>query len=134
MRHMRRLFGQRGTSTLEFIVVLPVLLFVLFGIIELSRAWLTLNLATAAAREAARAGVVAPGDSVAAVGDGKITQMLGAKNVTWFGGVSCSTSPCAPDSVVSATVTVNFQTVVPLILPAMFQNMPITQTATMRYE
>lgn len=132
MGHMRRLFGERGTSTLEFIVVLPVLLFILFSIIELSRAWLTLNMATAAAREAARAGVVAPADSVATVGAAKIDQMLGAGR--WTGSVTCSTSPCAPDSVVSATVTVNFQTVVPLILPAKFQNLPITQTATMRYE
>jgi Flp pilus assembly protein TadG len=129
---MRRLLGQRGTSTLEFIVVLPVLLFMLFSIIELSRAWLTLNLATAAAREAARAGVVAPADAVSTVGTAKIDQMLGAGK--WIGSVTCSTSPCAPDSVVSATVTMNFQTVVPLILPAKFQNLPITQTATMRYE
>src|SRR4029434_4446006 len=59
MRTMRKLFDSRGTSTLEFVVVLPVLLFVLFSIVEVSRAWLTLNLATAAAREGVRAGVAA---------------------------------------------------------------------------
>ena len=41
MKTMRKLFNSRGTSTLEFVVVLPVLLFVLFSIVELSRAWLT---------------------------------------------------------------------------------------------
>jgi len=50
------------------------------------------------------------------------------------GGVTCAASPCAADQVVSATVTLQFQTVVPLILPAMFGNMAITQTASMRYE
>jgi hypothetical protein len=35
---------------------------------------------------------------------------------------------------VTATVTVTFSTVVPQLLPARFQNFPITQTATMRYE
>ena len=113
-------------------MVLPVLLFVLFSIVEISRAWLTLNLATAAAREGARAGVVAAPDSVASVGTAKINSMLGSG--TWTGGVSCSASPCAPDAVVTATVTMQFQTVVPLILPAIFGNMNITQTAKMRFE
>ena len=132
MRTMRKLRDSRGTSTLEFVVVLPVLLFVLFAIVELSRAWLTLNMATAAAREGVRAGVVAPPDSVSSAGDAKINAMLGAS--TWTGGVTCATTPCAPDQVVTATVTLQFQTVVPLIMPAMFGAMNITQTATMRYE
>jgi Flp pilus assembly protein TadG len=129
---MRKLVDSRGTSTLEFVVVLPALLFVLFSIVEVSRAWLTLNLATAAAREGVRAGVVAAPDSVSAAGDAKINSMLGAS--TWTGGVTCASSPCAADQVVSATVTLQFQTVVPLILPAMFGTMNITQTASMRYE
>lgn len=132
MKLVRKLVNSRGTSTLEFVVVLPVLLFVLFSIVELSRAWLTLNLATAAAREGVRAGVVAPADSVSAAGDAKIDSILG--NGTWTGGVTCAASPCAADQVVSATVTLQFQTVVPLILPAMFGTMNITQTASMRYE
>lgn len=132
MRTMRKLRDSRGTSTLEFVVVLPVLLFVLFAIVEVSRAWLTLNMATAAAREGVRAGVVAPPDSVSSAGDAKINAMLGAS--TWTGGVTCATTPCAPDQVVTATVTLQFQTVVPLIMPAMFGAMNITQTATMRYE
>ena len=132
MRTMRKLLDSRGTSTLEFVVVLPVLLFVLFSIVELSRAWLTLNLATAAAREGVRAGVVAAPTSVSSVGDARINSMLGAG--TWTGGVTCAASPCAADQVVSATVTLQFHTVVPLILPAMFGTMNITQTASMRYE
>jgi len=50
------------------------------------------------------------------------------------GGVTCAATPCAADQVVSATVTLQFHTVVPLIMPAMFGTMNITQTATMRYE
>jgi Flp pilus assembly protein TadG len=132
MKTMRKLFNSRGTSTLEFVVVLPVLLFVLFSIVELSRAWLTLNLATAAAREGVRAGVVAPADSVSSAGDAKINSILGAGN--WTGGVTCPVNPCVQDQVVSATVTVQFRTVVPLILPAMFDPLNITQTAAMRFE
>jgi Flp pilus assembly protein TadG len=83
---MRKLFDSRGTSTLEFVVVLPVLLFVLFSIVEVSRAWLTLNLATAAAREGVRAGVVAAPDSVSTAGNAKINAMLGSGN--WTGAAS----------------------------------------------
>src|SRR6266852_1583226 len=55
-----RLGNQRGTSTLEFIVVLPTLLLIFLGGLELSRAWLAVNIATNAAREGARVGVVTP--------------------------------------------------------------------------
>src|SRR5262249_61852016 len=63
MTRTRRAFGfltgpkqQRGTSTLEFIVVLPTLLFIFLGGLELARAWLTVNIATNAVREGARVG------------------------------------------------------------------------------
>ena len=55
-----RLGNQRGTSTLEFVVVLPTLLIIFLGGLELSRAWLAANIATNAAREGARVGVVTP--------------------------------------------------------------------------
>ncbi len=55
-----RFGNQRGTSTLEFIVVLPTLLIIFLGGLELSRAWLAANIATNAAREGARVGVVTP--------------------------------------------------------------------------
>src|SRR5262249_43356655 len=45
---------QRGTSTLEFAVVLPTLLIIFLGGLELARAWLTVNIATNAVREGAR--------------------------------------------------------------------------------
>lgn len=54
----RRLQDEQGQSLVELAVVLPVLLLILFGIIEFGRvfgAYLTL---TSASREAARAGVV----------------------------------------------------------------------------
>jgi Flp pilus assembly protein TadG len=122
--------SQRGTSTLEFIVVLPTLLFVLFAIVELSRAWLTLNLVTMAAREGARAGAVVPADQVTAAGTSRIDEILAAG--TWTGTVTCA-APCEPDSEVQASVTVTFTTVVPLLAPVL-GSFNIAQTATMRYE
>ena len=47
---------QQGTSTLEFAIVLPTLLIIFLGGLELSRAWLTVNVTTNAVREGARVG------------------------------------------------------------------------------
>jgi len=44
----------------EFALVLPLLLLLFFGIVELGRAWMTKNVMTGAAREAVRVAVVQP--------------------------------------------------------------------------
>ena len=116
--------SQRGTSTLEFLVVLPTLLLIFLSSLELSRAWLTANIATNAAREAARVGVVTPppdptspsfdnGPALA-----RMSEVLAAANLTAASAsVTCSSSACLPDAQVQASVTINFETVVPLFLP-----------------
>jgi hypothetical protein len=44
----------RGQSLVEFALVIPMLLILIIGIMEFSRAWMTKNILTGAAREAAR--------------------------------------------------------------------------------
>jgi Flp pilus assembly protein TadG len=124
MTLIRRLGNQRGTSTLEFLVVLPTLLLIFLASLELSRAWLTSNIATNAAREGARVGVVAPppNPSSPTFDNGpaltRISEVLSAANLTAASvSVTCSATACPPDSQVQATVTINFETVVPLFLP-----------------
>ena len=133
-----RLGNQRGTSTLEFIVVLPTLLIIFLGGLELSRAWLTANIATNAAREGARVGVVTPAlgtnpnapifDNSAAIT--RINEILTAAKLTAApGGITVTCAPpaspppglsgCIPDSRVTASVTINFVTVAPLFLPVL---------------
>ena len=133
-----RLGNQRGTSTLEFIVVLPTLLIIFLGGLELSRAWLTANIATNAAREGARVGVVTPAlgtnpnapifDNRAAIT--RIHEILTAAKLTAApGGITVTCTPpaspppglsgCIPDSRVTASVTINFVTVAPLFLPVL---------------
>ena len=134
MKTNRRRLDSRGTSTLELVLVLPVMLFVIFGGIELSRAWFTLNLLTTAAREGARIGTVTnPFSSANAVV--RMQQILdsggltdGARTVA----VTCP-SPCAPNSVVQAQVSYPFTTVFPNLLPGLTA-FTLTQTASMRYE
>ncbi len=146
----RRQRDQRGTATLEFIVLLPLLLFVWFGILELSRAWHTLNIVTTAAREGARVGSTTPTftndvfdpqaaqdriDGILAAanlgvtdnGDGTYTLTGATRTVT------CIPAACVPDSEVRAVVTVAFETAVPLLLPIL-QSLFIEQSASMRYE
>lgn len=124
MTLIRRLRNQRGTSTLEFLVVLPTLLFIFLASLELSRAWLASNIATNAAREGARVGVVTPppNPSSPTFDNGpaltRISEVLSAANLTAASvSVTCSATACPPDSQVQATVVINFETVVPLFLP-----------------
>jgi Flp pilus assembly protein TadG len=150
-----RLGNQRGTSTLEFIVVLPTLLIIFLGGLELSRAWLAVNIATNAAREGARVGVVTPAlgtnpnapifDNSAALA--RIDDILKAANLypAASRGVTCTPpatpppglSGCIPDSKVTASVTLNFVTVVPLFLPVLgtpSDPLVMTETTIMRRE
>ena len=138
MKRLERQKNQRGTSTLEMLVVLPTLLLIFFGIIEFSRALLTVNIVTTATREGARTGVVTPTltgdvfDPSAALT--RVDQVLQSANLLTGAtrNVTCAT-PCVINSQVQATVQVTFNTVVPIILPWLV-NMNITRTTTMRYE
>jgi Flp pilus assembly protein TadG len=136
--HAWRLGNQRGTSTLEFVVVLPTLLIIFLGGLELSRAWLAANIATNAAREGARVGVVTPAlgsnpnapifDNTAAIA--RITDILNASPPPGLSG-------CIPDSQVTASVTINFVTVAPLFLPVLgtpSAPLVLTETTIMRRE
>lgn len=150
MRWTGSLGDERGTSTLEFIVVLPTLLLIFLGGIELSRAWFTANVITSAVREGARTAVVTPGtgadpinnpvfDSAPAIA--RITAVLAAANLTPTSvSVTCAPAPpppgqsgCIRNSQITSTVTVTFATVVPAFLPPLAA-LPITETAIMRRE
>jgi hypothetical protein len=104
----------------------------MFGTIEVARAWFTLNVVTTAAREGARSAAVAfPGNALA-----RINAVLAAANLTCAAppcAVVTCTNPCGADATVQASVTVTFNTLVPVLLP-MLNGITITQTATMRYE
>src|SRR5262249_35842718 len=127
---------ERGTSTLEFAVVLPCLLIIFLGGLELSRAWLTVNIATNAVREGGRTGAasnpVLSGSAPVTYGFDNTTALARLNQVLSSAGiapvsvsVTCTpaasppagTTGCTPDSQIQASVTVNFRTVAPLFLP-----------------
>jgi Flp pilus assembly protein TadG len=155
-RLLRFLRQQGGTSTLEFAVVLPTLLVIFLGGLELSRAWLTVNITTNAVREGARVGAasnpVLSGSSPVTYGFDntlaltRLNQVLSSANLTPVTvSVTCipATSPplgtagCTPDSQIQASATVNFVTVAPLFLPMLgspSSPLVLQETARMRRE
>ena len=76
---MRKLFfkDRGGQSLIEFAVLLPILLLVIFGITEFGRAILVKNVLHTASREGARLAVVS--DSTSA--HGRVLEVLNAGNV-----------------------------------------------------
>jgi hypothetical protein len=134
LRHT--LGNSKGTSTLEFIAVFPALLFIMLVGVELSRVWLTVNIAQNAAREGVRMAVVTPAaNDPIGTGRDRIIDVLSAINIPIVGvpTVACDPSPCVVDALVKADVTVQFQPIFPIFLPQIL-TYDIHQTAWMRYE
>jgi len=107
----------------------------LFGTFEISRLWLTVGVGAEAAREGARTSAVSlPFDG--SVGVAKINAVLAGASLTAASTptVTCSSSPCTSNQTVTATVTVNFVTAVPLLVPLFGASKPVQQTAQMRFE
>ena len=63
----RFLENKKGQSVIEFALVLPLLLAVLFGITEFGRAIMVTNVLHTASREGARTAAVAPDTSIARI-------------------------------------------------------------------
>lgn len=125
---------ERGSAMVEMIVVLPILLFIMFALVELSRAWFTMQIATTAAREGARAAAVAPLNSEVSDGQTRIDAMLSTAGITPTSRTVTKVALAGtPDFEVVATVNVRFTTMFPVLLPQL-QTIDMTERANMRYE
>ncbi len=102
-RHVARGRWDRGQSLIEFVLVVPMLLVLFFGIIEFGNAWRIFQLVTNTAREGAREAVL-PSSTTAtvdAVIDGRLTGSgLDVSQATVILGI-CSGGTCTnrPDTV-----------------------------------
>ena len=71
--------SERGSAIIEFALVLPLMLLLIFGITEFGRALMTTNILTQAAREGARVQATAADTTATKV---RINAVLSAANVT----------------------------------------------------
>jgi Flp pilus assembly protein TadG len=122
MRGRRR--GDQGAAAVEFALVLPLLVLVLFAIIDFGRMLNAQITLTEAAREGARAGAILG----AAQGEARALAVAGDLGPTVDPDVtSCPNSPSTTADV-TATVTYEFEFVTPLAVLAGFGDGTITMT------
>jgi Flp pilus assembly protein TadG len=122
----------RGQSVVEFALVLPLLLLLVFGITEFGRAWLTQNILTSAAREGARLAIVT-GPNVPMVTT-RVTNVCAAAGVTPTSITVTGPAPFDPERQVSVTVQTNFQILTGTFLGPFSGIIPLSATSTMRHE
>lgn len=119
---------QKGQSLVEFALVLPVFIVILFGIIEFGRIWETVNVMTSAAREGAR---------IAAIyGSGSTTASQTALNVLADAQIENATvsieGPTAADEII-VTVTVTYASLTGSLVPGVGA-LTLTRSTTMHWE
>ncbi len=123
---------KRGQSVVEFAILFPLLLLVLFGITEFGRAWATQNILTSAAREGARIAVVT-GPDVALV-TSRVTTVCASAGVTPTAITVVPPDPFDPERRVTVTVNCDFRILTGRLLGAFSGTVPLSASTTMRHE
>jgi len=126
--------GNRGQSVVEFALILPLLLAILFGITEFGRAWMTSNLLTSAAREGARLAVVTEPDVGRVKERVKLVCLAGGLTVSDDDITVAKPNPADPEHRVAVTVRTNFQVFSGSLLKPFQGSIPLRATSVMRHE
>ncbi len=105
MKRPMRMFNERGASAVEFALLLPLLMMILFGIIEFGMALYRQAILTNASREGARLGIVqsVPPITTAAINT-RIDTYLTAAGIA-PGSVTRAISPIVPVTGTPVTVS-----------------------------
>jgi len=129
---MRKLFtrDKGGQSLIEFALVLPILLLVVFGITEFGRAIMTTNILNTASREGARlAAVSGVGDSLSV--QNRVVEVLNAANVT---PKDITIEFLLVEKSVKVTVSTDFEVLSAKVLDPFMGTIELKATTIMRYE
>lgn len=138
---MKRIRGgmgdERGALVLEFALIVPILFFIIFGIIDFGRAYFTMNSLEAAVREGARYAAVLEKPDVAPYPD-SIKQHVKNFALT-FGGDSLRSSQVTTSfdptlETVTVTATYGFHSITPLLRMIGRDSLVMRQTAVFRWE
>lgn len=120
MRKLARLRGTRGQALAEFALVVPLLLLVLFALLDLGRVVYASNALAEAAREGARYGSVQArsANDIAGIQTYTVGQVSGVAGVT---ATATCVRPgdvvmaCAPFDTLQVTTTANLQMITPIL-------------------
>lgn len=128
-RHGRAAARESGAAAVELALVLPILLVLVFGIIDFGRAYNAQISLTQAAREGARVRALG-GDAAATTSRVRLAAgFLPAASVSVAAGSPCPASPAATD-VATVTATSTFTYATPIGALVGFAAGPITLSGT----
>ncbi len=129
LQKLKLIKQQQGQSLVEFALLLPMLVIILFGTVEFGRLWMTMNVLTGAAREGARvAAVTAPNTAQVQTA---VNNVLSGASIT--GATITVVGPNAANNV-TVTVRINYNVLTGTIVPGISRTLQLTRTASMRWE
>lgn len=134
-RRSRNAGKRRGVATIEFAIVLPVLLILTLGTIDVCSVIFLRESATLAAYEGARQGVGRGNTNADVVS--RVQQFLDERDINYGAGVCEISSPgfANAETLENVTVTVNIPTTGNLLIPTdKFADLIVTASCTMRKE
>lgn len=141
MNKILNMKGQKGAAAVEFAIVLPVLVMLLFGIIEFSILLYDKAVITNASREGARAGICFNGLSASEItGDNGVVDKYCADNLITFGSltdITTEASGVGGASGTPCTVTVKYNygfLVLPNFISELTGGINLTAQTVMRNE
>lgn len=129
----------KGQGLVEFALVVPIFLVLLFGMVEFGRAWMTKNIITGAAREAVRRYAVIPYDN-SVTGEAyqravNVLSSAGLDSTRWSISLTIANPPPGDNNVMQADVTYNFPVLIVGLIPGLpSNNIPLSTSTTMRKE
>jgi Flp pilus assembly protein TadG len=131
--------NERGASAIEFAIVLPVLIIILFGIIEFGLLLYNKQVITNASREGARAGIVSLSPRLGCPSIKGIVQNYCAGNLITFGtpdlDITCPTMGSVFGDDLEVRVTYHYDfLLLPNFITALTGGIDLGAVTVMRYE
>lgn len=137
MTRLRSLIlGTRGTATVEFALILPIFLLLVFGVVELGSAWYQKQMLVNASREGARMGSLLndPSNSSALV-QSTVTGYLHSAGYPGAFNITSSGIDGNPGDQVQVTVTSTYQLpVLHRLIPGSLSSVTLKGVTVMRHE